>query len=119
MNLNTNSSANETLEYNPTLSFKTFAWTGFSTMVICCNGMAISIISHEWFGGDPQKRSLANRLTSNMFLALTLSTDTQVACLVLRGTNVIGDDIIIKMLQTDRAFFLASFAFMNLYRETC
>ena len=109
-----NLSTNETLPEQST-NLEIFAWSALSIAVICCNGMACAIICHERFGGDPQKRSLANRLAANVFFAFTLSTDCQVFCLILHETNAIGDYITIKILQTDRIFLLAALTFMNLH----
>ena len=115
INMDFNISANKTLQEDQTTYLEILAWTGFAIAVASCNGLAIAIIYHERFGGDPQKRSLANRLTSNMFLAFTLSTDSQVLGLVLNKTNSLSDPFIIRILQIDRAFFFANFSFMNLH----
>ena len=45
-------------------------WTCLTLRLAFGNPLLLGIIHYEWFGGDPQKRSLSNRFASNAALAM-------------------------------------------------
>ena len=44
-------------------------WTCAVLMIIFGIPLNIGIINYEWYGGDPQKRSLSNRMISSCVIA--------------------------------------------------
>ena len=59
----------------------------WSTATLCLSfgiPFGISIVHYEWYGGDPQKRSLANRLVSSACIADMVS----LVCLVALVGNI-------------------------------
>ena len=47
------------------------------------NGLTAGIVHYEWFGGDPQKRSLGNRLSSHVALSWMAASVTRTAYTLL------------------------------------
>ena len=56
--------------------FDILYWTWAAIIVLIGIPMNCLIVHYEWFGGDPQKRSLANRFVSSACIA-------DMTCLVL------------------------------------
>lgn len=63
----------EGLHYEPKFTpfFLTIRWIMLILTTIVANGGLAAVIHFEWFGGDPQKRSLVNRqaLSLDIFVA--------------------------------------------------
>ena len=49
--------------------FDIFFWTFNALIIIFGIPLNIGIIHYEWYGGDPQKRSLSNRIISSSVIA--------------------------------------------------
>ena len=49
--------------------FDIFFWTCDAVIIIFGIPVNIGIIHYEWYGGDPQKRSLSNRMMSSGVIA--------------------------------------------------
>ena len=49
--------------------FDILYWTWAAIIVLIGIPMNCLIVHYEWFGGDPQKRSLANRIISSSVIA--------------------------------------------------
>ena len=49
--------------------FDIFFWTCDALMIIFGIPVNIGVIHFEWYGGDPQKRSLSNRMMSSGVIA--------------------------------------------------
>ena len=49
--------------------FDIFYWTCDVLIILLGIPLNIGIIHYEWFGGDPQKRSLSNRMTTSFIIA--------------------------------------------------
>ena len=49
--------------------FDIFFWTCNALIIIFGIPLNVGIIHYEWFGGDPQKRSLSNRMTTSFIIA--------------------------------------------------
>lgn len=49
--------------------FDIFFWVNLSLIFAIGAPMSFSIVHYEWFGGDPQKRSLVNRFMSSLAMS--------------------------------------------------
>ena len=49
--------------------FDIFFWTCDALIIILGIPLNIGVVHYEWYGGDPQKRSLSNRMMSSFAIA--------------------------------------------------
>ena len=79
------------------------------------NLLLLSILHYERYGGDPQKRSLGNRLAADMCLAILLCTNMGIIPLVVVEAEIdayMPWDIYIRIY---RFAFFTIVTFMNLH----
>ena len=62
--------------------FDIFYWVCTTSTVVLGIPLACLIVHYEWYGGDPQKRSLVNRLMSNGVVTNIISS---ISILMLPG----------------------------------
>ena len=74
----------ETLSDDDLWLFDKVFWSVSTVSLLLGFMLGVCIVHYEWYGGDPQKRSLANRVMSNACIADTLA----LVCLVALVASV-------------------------------
>ena len=100
---------------NLTSHLSIICWTLLILTTIIANAGLLAIIHYERFGGDPQKRSLINRLSSDMIWCIILIVDIAIISHVGREGQVLSDCWIIKLLYARKALCFCMFMFINLH----
>ena len=80
-------------------------WTCAVLMMIFGIPLNVGIINYEWYGGDPQKRSLSNRMISSCVIAhciagVNLHTFAGFMRYLSRRHTLSGDKVSTKRVQT-------------------
>ena len=93
-------------------------WTSWFITLTLGNSFLVALVHYEWFGGDPQKRSLQNQLVSEVTMAGLLSLNTFHLQFLALELNLIGPFILELTMKIHRGCILAGVAFTVLHTTT-
>ena len=99
----------------PPVGLRVVLWLVYLVTFTFGNLLLVSILHYERYGGDPQKRSLGNRLAADMCLAILLCTSMGIVPLVVVEAEIdayMPWDIYIRIY---RFAFFTIVTFMNLH----
>ena len=104
------------LEYQEQpLSHIGLLWTIFMISGTMGNMLLLSVLHYERYGGDPQKRSVRNRLGFDITFSILLMVNLGIVAFVRVEMGYKEDDINLTLSKAHRGFNFAAVTFMNLH----
>jgi len=90
-------------------------WTAFTLDTTLSNAMLLGIIHYEWYGGDPQKRSVGNRLISSAAIACLLESSFRQIAIVLLRYGLANEMVLEILFFFFLTFLQPAFWFINIH----
>ena len=98
----------------PMSPFEAILWLLRIVVTMAVNSLLVAIIHYERFGGDPQKRSLINRLTSDMVWTIIFQLGLSLIWQVGYKAKLLSSNYIHFVMHARRALYISLLMFLNL-----